>query len=245
MERWQNPDIKFGSWWDFPSLDKKGGLHANNYHGQFIPQVAEQLILRYTDPGDTVLDLFLGSGTTAIECQRLGRRCLGVDLKAVTLPDVDDLAFLQEDSTSPGIVFMLEDACRSLGWALPRLTILHPPYHDIIKFSDDSADLSNQPDITEYLVKLGKVILNANCLTAETIALVMGDIYQYSQVIPLGFMAIELMKPWRLKAINVKNIKNTERSGSGGKMTNLWKYRAMKNGFNLFEHEYILVFRRK
>jgi DNA modification methylase len=30
--------------------------------------------------GDTVLDLFAGSGSTLIACEQLGRRCLAVEL---------------------------------------------------------------------------------------------------------------------------------------------------------------------
>jgi site-specific DNA-methyltransferase (adenine-specific) len=40
----------------------------------------ERLVLMSTDPGDTVLDPFLGTGTTAIAAKRLGRRFVGIDL---------------------------------------------------------------------------------------------------------------------------------------------------------------------
>jgi DNA modification methylase len=33
-----------------------------------------------TRPGDLVLDPFVGSGTTAAVCKKLGRRCLGIDI---------------------------------------------------------------------------------------------------------------------------------------------------------------------
>ena len=40
----------------------------------------ERLILMTTDPGDVVLDPFLGTGTTAIAARALGRRCVGIDI---------------------------------------------------------------------------------------------------------------------------------------------------------------------
>jgi len=47
------------------------------------------IIENYTDRGAIVADPFLGSGTTLIACERLGRRCRGVEIEpgyvAVTL----------------------------------------------------------------------------------------------------------------------------------------------------------------
>jgi site-specific DNA-methyltransferase (adenine-specific) len=43
--------------------------------------VMEALISRFSDPGETVIDPFLGSGTTGVACAKLGRRFLGVELE--------------------------------------------------------------------------------------------------------------------------------------------------------------------
>ncbi len=40
----------------------------------------EALIEKHSDPGDTVLDCFLGSGTTAIACKKTGRNFIGCEL---------------------------------------------------------------------------------------------------------------------------------------------------------------------
>jgi site-specific DNA-methyltransferase (adenine-specific) len=39
------------------------------------------IILTYSNPGDLVLDPFLGSGSTSEACKRLGRRCIGVEIR--------------------------------------------------------------------------------------------------------------------------------------------------------------------
>lgn len=41
-----------------------------------------ELVELFTDPGDTVLDPFCGSGTTGVACLRLGRRFIGVEKDA-------------------------------------------------------------------------------------------------------------------------------------------------------------------
>ena len=49
---------------------------------QLPVHLIERIILLSTDPGDIVLDPFLGSGTTAMACKRLGRSCIGIDMDA-------------------------------------------------------------------------------------------------------------------------------------------------------------------
>lgn len=40
----------------------------------------ERIVKGHSKPGDTVLDGFIGSGTTAYVCKKLGRNCIGVDI---------------------------------------------------------------------------------------------------------------------------------------------------------------------
>jgi len=71
--RWKEyDDIITDSLW---ILDKRdtSGAHLGWYWRNFIPQIPHQMMLRYTKKGDWVLDTFVGSGTTLIECRRLGR----------------------------------------------------------------------------------------------------------------------------------------------------------------------------
>ena len=81
LNRWRDYDeIKTDSLWLYPNRASGDG-HKPDYHGNYIPQIATQIFTRYTKRDEIVLDLFLGSGTSAIEVARLGRRCLGVELK--------------------------------------------------------------------------------------------------------------------------------------------------------------------
>lgn len=55
-------------------------VRANDVHeAQFPPMLAERVIRLLSDPGDIVLDPFLGSGTTALVAQQQGRRWVGFE----------------------------------------------------------------------------------------------------------------------------------------------------------------------
>ena len=81
LDHWREyDDVLTDSLWLFESRDRGGG-HQLDYHGNYIPQIATQIYTRYTRKNEVVLDLFMGSGTSGIEAVRLGRRCVGVELK--------------------------------------------------------------------------------------------------------------------------------------------------------------------
>lgn len=64
-----------------PSL--KGASKEKCGHPTQKPQaLIEKLVLCATDPGDTVLDPFLGSGTTAAAAKKLGRHWIGIERDA-------------------------------------------------------------------------------------------------------------------------------------------------------------------
>lgn len=54
------------------------GLHP--YLGKFIPQLVEIFLRHYFEPGQRVLDPFVGSGTTLVEANILGIHSVGIDI---------------------------------------------------------------------------------------------------------------------------------------------------------------------
>ena len=71
LKKWREyDDVKTDTLWEFPNRLKEGG-HSNEYHGNYIPQIAQQIYERYTKKNDIVLDCFSGSGTTAVACHDL------------------------------------------------------------------------------------------------------------------------------------------------------------------------------
>jgi len=66
--------------WARQCTHSENRLHQlSPYIGKLKSSIASDLILRYTSPGDAVLDPFCGSGTVPLECAILGRRSIGCD----------------------------------------------------------------------------------------------------------------------------------------------------------------------
>lgn len=53
---------------------------TNGHPAVFPEQLAQDHIITWTNQGDTVLDPFVGSGTTAKMSSLLGRKCIGIDI---------------------------------------------------------------------------------------------------------------------------------------------------------------------
>ena len=254
LARWKDyEEILTDSLWILKSRKNTDG-HQLDYHGNFIPQIAEQMMRRYTKEDDIVVDWFLGSGTSAIEAVNLNRRLIGVELKPELvdyvrgkLPDeaLDGrIRLIEGDSTTAATREAVRAALADMGPWAAQLAILHPPYGDIIKFSDLDADLSNAGSTEEFLAGFGAVARNAyeTLESGRFAVLVIGDKYGSGELDPLGFKCMQVMNAagFRTKSIIVKNIEGNEIAK--GKNNNLWRYRALAGGFYVFKHEYVMVF---
>ncbi len=253
LNRWKDyQDIITESLWVIERRDSSG-VHAGWYWGNFIPQIPFQLMRRYTKRGELVLDPFVGSGTTMIECRRLGRHGLGVELNPKTAEKARDLVAKERNPHAVQTQIMTGDsrnydlptATSKMGFKAAHLLILHPPYQDIIRFSELKEDLSNALTTPEFLEMFAQVLENTVPLLEKGrfLAVVIGDKYHQGQWIPLGFHCMQevLKMGLELKSIVVKNFEETK-----GKRTQeaLWRYRALDGGFYLFKHEYIFIFRK-
>jgi len=257
IERWsQYDDIIVDSLWLLGRRDNTGA-HTGEYWGNFVPQIPYQAMRRFTKPGELVLDPFVGYGTTLIEAVHLGRCAIGVDLQ-LSCVDVARARVLQEAGTEGVRVVALvgdsmlsetADAVRDVmhRWGFPHahLLILHPPYYDIIRFSDHPGDLSNAPSVESFLESFGRVVSNFASLLAggRFLVLVVGDKYSRGEWVPLGFQTMEVVRQhgFRLKSICVKDIH--ESRGKRGQYR-LWRYRALKHNFYVFKHEYVMFFEK-
>lgn len=71
--------------WSFPERTRQSDLEAiHPYPAKFIPELPGTLLdLIPLEPGTSVLDPFVGSGTTLVECQKRGLPSIGIDLNPI------------------------------------------------------------------------------------------------------------------------------------------------------------------
>jgi len=90
------------------------------YPARFSPQFARNVIKIFTDPGDIIVDPFMGGATTLVEARLLGRRCIGADINELA-------AFLARVKTK--IIFK-KDLNAVYDWAVSlgdKLNLHNPP----------------------------------------------------------------------------------------------------------------------
>lgn len=254
LNRWKEyTDILTDSLWVLNKRDNSG-VHSSGYWGNFIPQIPQQMITRYTKKEDWVLDTFAGCGTTLIEAQRLGRNCVGIELQEKVAEIANNLIHaepnkyktinevVQGDSAEVDYSELL----KKYGLKSVQLLVMHPPYFDIIKFSNEPKDLSNAKSVDDFLGKMRFIVEKAADVLdkGRYFALVIGDKYNKSEWLPLGFLTMqEVLKcGFKLKSIIVKNFEETLGKRN---QKELWRYRALVGGFYIFKHEYIFLFQKR
>lgn len=162
------------------SDDKDAFLHP----APFLIKDVEKLISMFTKKDMVVLDPFIGSGTTAIAANNIGRKCIGIDLSeeyrllALT-------RFEKKGMQAPlDYEYILGDSIIEVDALEPvDFVITSPPYHNILRntangirkdnshkgyrsgsrigteyYSDSDNDLGNQKSFEDYLSLLLRVM---------------------------------------------------------------------------------------
>ncbi len=252
LNKWRESEVWTDSLWIIKTRDKNG-KHDGFYHGNFIPQIPRQLILRYTKKNDVVFDPFLGSGTTAYEAECLKRDFIGIEIQKnlvdyvrKNIEPIDNFSeLIADDSTKKEPFKKIKRVLSNHKRENIQLAILHPPYADIIKFSDLKNDLSNTKSLKDFLGKFAEVLKKTIDILENNryLAIVIGDKYSAGQWVPLGFYCMNEAQKLglTLKSVIIKNMAgNRAKQNKEG----IWRYRALSSDYYIFKHEYILIFKK-
>jgi len=212
-------------------IPKRDFLPSNDseFHGLFIPEIPYQFIKRFTKKGEFVWDCFGGSGTTYRVAKLLERECVINDLT----PQHDYI--VEGDSTT-------FNPNRKV-----QLLIMHPPYHNIVKYSDKNNCGSQQKTLNQFLDWFDDVVKNTTKYLDDNrfLILVCGNIYLNSEEVTLGVDLKDIVRKhgFTLKSHIIKDYGETK--GSGGKDYNLNYYRGLKNNYNSFYGDNIFILKKQ
>jgi len=234
--------------WSFPERGK-WATHKGNYRGNWSPYVPRNLILKYSNKGDWILDQMMGSGTTLVEAKLLERNAIGVDINLdAVMVARDRLNFdynpMFQDYKEPIIKTFWGDA-RNLDKIENDsidLILTHPPYGKIISYSkrEKLTDDLSQLSYKDYFQEMRKVACEAYRVLkpGKVCAILIGDTRKSKHYVPIAFRVMEafLDVGFILKEDIIKlqwNMKETKK-----------KWRAKDYEFYLITHEHIFVFRK-
>uniref|UniRef100_A0A7V4TI90 Methyltransferase domain-containing protein n=1 Tax=Candidatus Caldatribacterium saccharofermentans TaxID=1454753 RepID=A0A7V4TI90_9BACT len=235
--------------WSYP---KRGdwATHHGGYRGNWSPYIPRNVILKYSQPGDLVLDYFVGGGTTAVEAKLLHRRCIAKDINPVCVTMTKE----HLDFTPPKTLFEegpVFEPVVSVGDARDLsdiedgtidLICAHPPYAGIINYSTRiEGDLSGL-DVPDFLEEMRKVARESFRVLKPggKCAILIGDTRKRKHVVPIGFalIGVFLEAGFALKELVIKRQHNC-------KTTGFWKEKSLASNFLLLAHEYLPIFEKK
>jgi DNA modification methylase len=225
--------------------------HSGEYRGNWSPYIPRNVILKYSKPGELVLDYFCGAGTTAVEAKLLGRRCIAFDIndKAIELAEKnvdfeiprEELLFKKQEIYEPEL--FVGDA-RDLSFFKNNsidLICAHPPYADIIHYTEHKEGDLSYFDIDNFLKEMKRVAKESYRVLKprRQCAILIGDMRKHKHVVPLGFKLINVYLDvgFKLKELVIKRQHNC-------KTTGFWYANSIKFNFLLLAHEYLPIFEK-
>jgi len=258
IEEWEPPDfsLKRTTVWDFPRRGE-WAVHQNDYRGNWPPLVPRNLILRYSNKGETILDPFVGGGTTLIEAWLNGRKSFGLDVSPIAIRTTQERIKEMDRQSRQNCKrrlagklkpLVIKGDAREVKHVLSKFNVddgsvklacLHPPYLNSLRYTDTiEEDLSHISDENVFCTEIQKVASQIYDLVADDgiCAVLIGDVKRKKKVVPLGFMVMQRFQQqhFRLKDIIIK-VQHKDSS------TRFWYTKRQKIDY-LIAHEYLFIF---
>ena len=244
IRKWEPDDfeLEMTTHWSFP---KRGdwATHDAKWRGNWSPYIPRNIILRYSQEEDLILDQFAGGGTTLVEAKLLNRDIIGVDINDVALERCKEKTAFDIESAK-GKVYIKKGDARNLDF-IPDdsidLICTHPPYANIIKYSDGIENDLSQLKVKDFLKEMKKVASESyRVLKKDKFCAVLMDYSrQKGYMIPMSFEVMRIFEDagFKLKELIIKEQHNC-------KATGYWKTNSVKYNFLLIAHEYLFVFKK-
>lgn len=244
IKKWEPEDfeLEMTTHWSFP---KRGdwATHDAKWRGNWSPYIPRNLLLRYSQEGDLILDQFAGGGTTLVEAKLLNRDIIGVDINDIALERCKEKIDF-DYKAAKGRVELHKGDARNLDFISDDsidFICTHPPYADIIKYSEGIKGDLSQLKVPDFLEEM-KLVASESYRVLQKgkfCAILMGDTRQKGHMIPMSFDVMRIFEKagFKLKELIIKEQHNCRATG-------YWKTNSIKYNFLLIAHEYLFVFKK-
>ncbi len=229
--------------WSFPNRGK-WATHKGDYRGNFAPQIPRNVIERYSEQGDLVLDPMVGSGTTIIEAKLTGRNSIGVDINKKPLEVAKERISQVPNTNDSSHILYLGDARKldKIDDNSIDLICTHPPYLNIIRYSENNLqDLSSIGSVRYFTDEMKKIARECYRVLKgdKFLAILIGDTRKHRHYVPLSAYVLKtfLDTGFILREDIIKHQWNCA-------STPQWRKQSMKYNFHLIMHEHLYVFRK-
>lgn len=242
--KWEpdNFELEMTTHWSFPNRGD-WATHDAKWRGNWSPYIPRNILLRYSKEGDLVLDQFAGGGTTLVEAKLLSRNIIGVDINDVAIQRCYEKTSFIHDGAN-GNVYIHKGDARNLDFIANDsidLICTHPPYADIIQYSEDIVGDLSLLNVKDFLKEMSAVVEECYRVLkkGKFCAILIGDTRQKGHMIPLSFEVMRVFEKagFKLKELVIKEQHNCRATG-------YWKTNSIKYNFLLIAHEYLFVFKK-
>ncbi|MFL6310381.1 MAG: DNA methyltransferase [Nitrososphaera sp.] len=213
--------------WDQPRQNYgKNQKGSNKYAGVTPAFVIYNMIKRYTEPGDVVLDPMAGSGTTVDVCKEEGRRCIAYDI-SLTRSDI-----AQNDARKI-----------PLAEASTDMIFIDSPYGDNIHYNDHPDNIGHLSAETDQFYKeLDKVM--SECYRVlkpgRVLGWLIGDQWVKKKFTPVGFRVYECLCKY-FDTVDIVCVARRSQTSN----TAIWHSRALRFNFYLRGFKYLFIMRKR
>lgn len=227
--------------WSFPDRGD-WSTHDGKYRGNWSPYIPHNLIWKYTQEGDLVLDQMMGSGTTLVECKLLGRNAIGIDVNYNSvMVALDRLNFDYDSKVSTKTYAGDARNLNKIDDDSVDLVATHPPYAGIIPYSKAQikADLSAL-SIDNYLREMRLVA--EECFRVvkpgKHCGILIGDTRKHRHYVPISHNVLHIFLDagFILKEDIIKVQHKTKRTREA--------WRGSNYDFYKIAHEHLYVLRK-
>lgn len=160
--------------WDFKSAKTQYLTHSlHPYPAKYIPQIPHSLINELSRDGETVADIFCGSGTTLVEANLSGRNAIGIDANPLACL-ISEAKTTRFESSDENLLYKLVEKAQGISneLLLRQMSLQESPYQSsAYRPSDDALSFWFEPFVIEELAEILSWCKNLPTTTAQKVAL--------------------------------------------------------------------------